>query len=87
MPASFDQDLTPNAIVEFNAAKDHGKSDGDAWTATVARIRYDVLQLAIAELVRGMPASAGEARTTRYQCIRELRVLRDTFENEPDKPL
>jgi hypothetical protein len=86
MPTSIDQDLTPNAIIEFNTAKEHGKSEGDAWTAAVARIRFDVLRLAIAELSRGVPRSDAEARVTRNECIHELMELQASFEEEPDQP-
>jgi hypothetical protein len=86
MPTSIDQDLTPNAIIEFNTAKEHGKSEGDAWAAAVARIRYDVLRMAIAELARGVPRSDAEAKVTRNECIHELLELQASFEQEPDQP-
>ena len=87
MPATIDQNLTPNAVAEFYSAKDHGKNDSEAWTATVARLRYDVLRLAIATLVRNGYGAGEEIDEIRKQCIAELQDLQGAYEGEPDKPV
>ncbi len=74
MSTTIDQDLTPNAIVEFHAAKDAGKSEGEAWAAAVARIRYDVLQLAITTLALN-DIDSEAAASPRKHCIHELVAL------------
>lgn len=86
MTATIDQNLAPNAIVEFHAAKDHGKSEGEAWAAAVARIRHDVLQMAIAALaIRDIDLSEAE-HLTRQKCIAELTELQGDYSGEPDRP-
>ena len=87
MPATIDQNLTANAIVEFHTAKDVGKSDGDAWAAAVARIRYDVLHMAILTLSLGDIDLSEVEHATRQACISELTELRGDYAGEPDKPL
>jgi hypothetical protein len=46
VPIDLDDNLVNAAIVEFHSAKDHGRSDPQAWAAAVQRIRYDVLSMA-----------------------------------------
>jgi hypothetical protein len=46
VPISIDDNLVNAAIIEFHAAKDHGKSDPQAWAAAVSRVRHDVLTIA-----------------------------------------
>lgn len=82
MPATIDQNLTPNAVVEFGTAKDHGKSDTDAWIAAVALVRHDVLRLAIATLSAALPREDEHGADVRKQCIADLIALQGTYESE-----
>lgn len=75
MSATIDQNLTPNAIVEFHAAKNAGSSDGEAWAAAVARIRYDVLQMAITTLALNDIDTDVGGSSPRERCIQELIAL------------
>lgn len=79
VPATIDQNLEPNAVVEFHTAKDHGKSDAEAWAATVARIRFDTLRLAIATLSAGGVSAEGIEDVARKQCIHELLELQGRY--------
>jgi hypothetical protein len=47
MSMTIDESLTPSAITEYHAVKSHGGEEGAAWQAAVARVRYDVLLMAI----------------------------------------
>jgi hypothetical protein len=87
MPATIDQNLAPNAVVEFHTAKDHGKSESEAWAAAVARIRHDVLQMAIATLALGDIELTGAEHITRQKCIAELIELQGDYAGEPDRAL
>ncbi|QJU59713.1 hypothetical protein HL653_19890 [Sphingomonas sp. AP4-R1] len=78
MPIDIDDNLVNAAIIEFHAAKDHGKTDPQAWAAAVSRVRHDVLTLAsltcerVAEgLARGSEDDAETART----CAAAIRAL------------
>ena len=87
VPATIDQNLVANAVVEFHTAKDHGKSDPEAWAATIARIRFDTLRLAITTLAAGGATAGGIEDEARKQCIHELLELQGSYEGDPDKPL
>lgn len=87
MPATIDQNLAPNAVVEFHTAKDHGKSESEAWAAAVARIRHDVLQMAIATLaLKDIDLSEVE-HVTRQACIFELTELQGDYAGDPNQQL
>ena len=77
MPMTIDENLAPAAILEFHSVKDHGGEEGEAWQAAVARVRYDVLLMAVLtceERGRSHPVGSIDAATC-HECAAALRDL------------
>ncbi|MDO6414898.1 hypothetical protein Q4F19_10945 [Sphingomonas sp. BIUV-7] len=75
VPIDIDDNLVNAAIIEFHTAKDHGKSDPQAWAAAVSRVRHDVLTLASATCEQ-MAEGFGEAEAAgAHHCAAAIRDL------------
>ncbi len=75
MPIDIDDNLVNAAIVEFHTAKDHGRSDPQAWAAAVARVRHDVLTLASATCERVAEGLADGDAVAARRCGAAIRDL------------
>lgn len=78
MPIDIDDNLVNAAIIEFHAAKDHGKTDPQAWAAAVSRVRHDVLTLAsltCERVAEGIGRRSEESAETARTCASAIRAL------------
>jgi hypothetical protein len=78
VPIDIDDNLVNAAIIEFHAAKDHGKTDPQAWAAAVSRVRHDVLTIAsltCERVAEGIGRSNEESAETARNCASAIRAL------------
>jgi hypothetical protein len=78
VPIDIDDNLVNAAIIEFHAARDHGRSDAQAWAAAVARVRHDVLTIASVtceRLAEGFARHGDDEAETAHACARAIREL------------
>lgn len=78
MPITIDDNLVNAAIIEFHTARDHGKSDPQAWAAAVLRVRHDVLTVAsitCERLADGLAQTGSAGADTAHACARAIRDL------------
>ena len=78
MPITIDDNLINAAIIEFHTARDHGKSDPQAWAAAVSRVRHDVLTVASVtceRIAEGLAQSGNAEADAAHACARAIRDL------------
>ncbi|WP_293974264.1 hypothetical protein [Sphingomonas sp.] len=78
MPIDIDDNLVNAAIIEFHTAKEHGRSDPQAWAAAVSRVRHDVLTLASVTCERvaeGMVRRGEKEADVARRCAATIRDL------------
>jgi hypothetical protein len=78
MPIDIDDNLVNAAIIEFHTAKDHGKTDPQAWAAAVSRVRHDVLTLAsltCERVAEGLAQDSESEAETAHNCAVAIRDL------------
>jgi hypothetical protein len=78
VPIDIDDNLMNAAIIEFHSAKDHGKSDPQAWAAAVSRVRHDVLTIAsltCERLAEGIDRQSEKEAEAARRCAAAIRDL------------